>query len=351
MESIKNWGRIKYIKSMHWEYWPMWLVYLPVSFYYVYLSLKARSFFFFSASNPQIENGGMFFESKWLIFKQIPKELFPSTIFISPNDSIELIKSKMLEADINYPVIAKPDRGERGWLVKKIHSDSELQQYRASVKVTFLIQSYVKLPLELSLFYYRHPNQKKGTITSLTFKELLTITGNGLDTIHELIYKKDRAFLQYKHLKKHSPLDFNAIVEKDHTLEIVPYGNHALGAMFINYNHLISQDLIDIFDAISKSIDGFYFGRFDLRCSSMEDLMLGKNISILELNGAGAEPAHIYDPSFSYWKAQSVLASHYKMMFDAAIENHSKGVEFMNFETFRQIRNAEKIYKRNQLCL
>lgn len=336
---------------MHWEYWPMWLVYLPVSFYYVYLSLKAKSFFFFSASNPKIENGGMFFESKWLIFKQIPKELYPSTIFISPNDSIDHIKSKMLDEHINYPIIAKPDRGERGWLVKKIKSETELQQYRASVKVTFLIQSYVNLPLELSLFYYRHPNQKKGTITSLTFKKLLTITGNGLDTIQELIYKNDRAFLQYEHLKKHSQIDFKAILEINQTLEIVPYGNHALGAMFINYNHLISQDLINVFDAISKSIDGFYFGRFDLRCSSFDELILGKNISILELNGAGAEPAHIYDPSFSYWKAQLVLASHYKMMFNAAIENYNRGVEFMNFETFRQIRNAEKLYKRNQSCL
>jgi len=60
--------RAFHIKASSWEYWPMWLVYLPASLYFIYLSLKARSFFFFSAANPSIETGGMFFESKWSIF-------------------------------------------------------------------------------------------------------------------------------------------------------------------------------------------------------------------------------------------------------------------------------------------
>jgi hypothetical protein len=327
----------------------MWLVYLPVSFYYVYLSLKARSLFFFSISNPSIENGGMFFESKWLIYQQIPKELIPNTIFINPKDQITQIVSKMLDENIVFPIIAKPDRGERGWLVKKIDNLTELIQYKQAINITFLIQSYVDFPLELSLFYYRHPNSSKGNITSLTYKKLLTITGNGKDSIRGLIFKNDRAFLQYLHLKKNATFDFDAVLEMGQEFEIVPYGNHALGAMFVNYDHQISPELINVFDNISKQIDGFYFGRFDLRCSNMDDLVLGKNISILELNGAGAEPAHIYDPSFSFWKAQLVLASHYKMMYEAAVENHKKGIDYMNYKTFMNIKALEKNYKKNQL--
>ena len=350
MEILINWFRRKYIKTMHWEYWPIWVVYMPVSFYYIYLSLRAKSFFFFSASNPLIENGGMFFESKWLIFQQIPRDLFPTTIFVSPSDSLDLINSNMLKAKLSFPIIAKPDRGERGWLVKKIYNASEFKEYKEALNITFLIQSYVNLPVELSVFYYRHPNMNKGIVTSLTFKKLLTITGNGSNTIKELICKNERAFLQYQHLKQFSALDFNLILEKDRTLEIVPYGNHALGAMFINYNHLITPELVDVFDNISKRIQGFCFGRYDIRCSSLEDLIQGKNLSILELNGAGAEPAHIYDPNFSFWKAQSVLADHYRMMFDAAIANHQKGVDYMTYQHFKKVSQLEKKYKKNQLC-
>lgn len=328
----------------------MWVVYMPVSLYYVYLSLRARSFFFFSASNPSIENGGMFFESKWLIFKQIPIDLFPATIFVSPADSIDLIYSNMVNANISFPIIAKPDRGERGWLVKKIYNISELKQYKEALHITFLIQSYVDYPVELSVFYYRHPSRNKGIITSLTLKKLLTITGDGSSTIKGLIFRNDRAFLQYKHLKQFSKLDFEMILEKDKILEIVPYGNHALGAMFLDYNHLITAELVEVFDNISKRIQGFCYGRYDLRCSSLDQLIQGKDFSILELNGAGAEPAHIYDPNFSFWKAQSVLAAHYRMMYEAAIANHHKGVEFMSYQQFKKVIQFEKKYKMNQLC-
>ena len=54
--------------------------------------------------------------------------------------------------------------------------------------------------------------------------------------------------------------------------------------MFINSNHLITPALSASFDRISKQIDGFYFGRFDLRVKTIEDLEAG-NIQILELNG------------------------------------------------------------------
>ena len=100
--------RTFYIKTTSWEYWPMWIVYFPVSFYYIYLSIKARSFFFFSASNPTIETGGMFFESKWKIFELIPQQYFPTTIYINENESLKTVINKISKAKILYPIIA-PD--------------------------------------------------------------------------------------------------------------------------------------------------------------------------------------------------------------------------------------------------
>ena len=333
------------IKLFNWEYWPMWAVYFPVSFYYVYLSIKARSLFFFSASNPTIETGGMFFESKWKIFELMPKEYFPSTIYIHEVESIDSILKKMEVAVISFPVIAKPDRGERGWMVKKINSVSDLEAYHHSNKFSFLIQSYVDHPLEFSIFYYRHPSSENGIISSVTFKKLLTIVGDGVSTIEELIKRNNRSFLQYKKLQQNSQIDLYRILKKDEEEVLVPYGNHVLGAMFLNYHHIIDKNLLDTFNLISKQIKGFYFGRFDLRCSSIDDLKKGKNISILELNGAGAEPAHIYDPAFSFWKAQLVLAAHYKMMYEAARENKKRGVHFMTYRVYKETKKMEREYK------
>lgn len=41
--AVRRW----WIKTMHWEYWPIWVVYLPASFYYLYMAMKARSLFLF----------------------------------------------------------------------------------------------------------------------------------------------------------------------------------------------------------------------------------------------------------------------------------------------------------------
>jgi hypothetical protein len=340
-------ARYFFIKAFSWEYWPMWLVYFPASLYFVYLSIKARSFFFFSAANPSIETGGMFFESKWSIFQLMPEEFYPSTILVHEDDDLEIILKKMEAAQIIFPVIAKPDRGERGWCVKKITNINELTTYVKSVKVPFLIQTYIAYPLELSVFYYRNPESEKGVLTSITLKKLLAVTGDGISTIDELVRKCDRAFLQYKRLKSGGQIDFNKILNKGDKELLVPYGNHVLGAQFMDYNHIIDDALINTFDKISKQIDGFYFGRFDLRCTSIEDLKQGNNIAILELNGSGAEPAHIYTPGFSFFKAQMVIIKHYSMMYQAAIANHIKGVPFMSFKSFIHTRNLEKEYKQS----
>jgi hypothetical protein len=344
----KAWYRIRVyqIRIASWEYWPMWVVYLPVSFYYILLSIKAKSFFFFSSANPSIETGGMFFESKWSIFKLLPQNSFPSTILVNIDDDINGILENMKETGIEFPAIAKPDRGERGWCVKRINSVYELIQYKQSVNVPFLIQLYVDYPVELSVFYSRNPLHNRGEITSVTLKKMLSISGDGFSNVNDLIKKNNRSFLQYDQLRLNRNIDFNQVLPKGKELELVPYGNHVRGAMFLNYNHIIDKALTDVFDSISKQIDGFYFGRFDLRCTSIEDLKSGKGVSILELNGSGAEPAHIYDPSFSFIQAQVVIARHYKMMFDAAMENKKRGFPFMSYQKFRETRKREREYKR-----
>lgn len=343
---MKNTLRRIYIKTFHWEYWPMWLVYFPVSFYFIYLGIKARSFFFFSAANPSIETGGMFFESKWKIFELIPKKYFPATIFIATNEKLDIISKQMKDAKISFPAIAKPDRGERGWCVQKLYHLQDLQDYISKFKIPFLIQSYVDYPIELSVFYYRNPNQEKGTITSVTLKKMLSVIGDGKSTIDQLIRQKDRAFLKYESLQKNTKINFSTVLQNGEEEILVPYGNHVLGAMFVDYNHIIDDALNNTFDIISKSITGFYFGRFDLRCASIEDLKKGIHFSIVELNGSGAEPSHIYDPNFSYCKAQKVIAQHYKMMYDAAIANNQKGVVSMTYKEYKETKKAEKLFKR-----
>jgi hypothetical protein len=67
----------------------------------------------------------------------------------------------------------------------------------------------------------------------------------------------------------------------------------------------------------------------------------------VELNGAGAEPSHIYDPRFSFFKPQKVIANHYRMMYQAALINKQAGIPFMSFKSFKDTRKLEKEYKQS----
>lgn len=109
-----------FIRLLSWEYWPFAVVYVPVFVYWLWLSLKARSFFFFSAANPSIESGGLLGESKIDILDKIGDEFKPKTLFISASTHLKGLFERIEEAGLTFPMIAKPNAGERGWRVEKL---------------------------------------------------------------------------------------------------------------------------------------------------------------------------------------------------------------------------------------
>ena len=72
-----------FIKLFNWEYWSFTSVYLLIYPVWFLLCLRARSLFFFNASNPSIKNGGFLCESKKDIISIIPPEYHPPTVFFS----------------------------------------------------------------------------------------------------------------------------------------------------------------------------------------------------------------------------------------------------------------------------
>jgi hypothetical protein len=347
---MRFWRRLTksnfFIRLTSWEYWPFGILQFPVFFYYFYLSLRARSFLFFSASNPGITMGGMFGESKYEIIKKIPGEYTPRTILIKiPSTTEEVIKA-LSTHQFNYPVIFKPDIGERGYMVKKIKSDSDIPPYLEKIKTDFIVQEFVDMPLEFGVFYTRLPEEPSGRVTSIVTKEMLAVDGDGKSSLQELILRKDRAKLQWHKLKVTYEAQLDQVLAAGTKFELVGIGNHALGTTFRDGTRLINTQLSNSFDNISKQIDGFYFGRFDLRCQTVADLQCGK-VKIMELNGCGAEPAHIYEPGFSLFKAVWVMLIHWQNIYRISIQNRKRGVNFISFDEARQLYRKFKAATRS----
>jgi hypothetical protein len=290
---------------------------------------------FFSASNPGIVMGGMFGESKYDVLRKVPSKYTPKTFLVTtPALSDEVIKL-LRHQGLPFPLIFKPDLGERGFRVARINSETDVHNYVASARSDFLIQEFVEMPLEFGIFYTRFPEEKIGRVTSVVMKEMLTVTGNGKSTLQSLILQKDRAKLQWKSLKVAYRHQLSEVLPAGQSLELVSIGNHCLGTRFLDGNHLINAKLSETFDGISQQVDGFYFGRFDLRCENLNDLYEG-NVKIMELNGCGAEPAHIYQPGYTLGSAIVVLLKHWRNIFVIARENVNRGAAYTSIgEAFR----------------
>lgn len=339
---IKGKGILKsnfLIKLRSWEYWPFGIIQAPIFLYWLWLSLKSRSLLFFSASNPGILTGGMFGESKFDVLKKLPKAVKPESLLIQHPTSTQGIIEKIKTENFSFPLIFKPDLGERGWMVKKINSEEDIAPYLKNVKWDFIIQEFVNLSLEFSVFYARHPKEKKGKVTSITRKEMLKVMGDGRSTLQSLILSKDRAKLQWPVLKNNFKDQLNNVLDTGREIELVSIGNHCLGTTFVNCNHLINEKLSDSFDQISKEVDGFFFGRYDLRTASIQDLENGK-IMVMELNGCGAEPSHIYHPGASLRKAIRDLFIHWHTIYKISATNHQLGVPYLPW------KEGKRVYRR-----
>ncbi|MEH6309197.1 NRDE family protein [Olivibacter sp. CPCC 100613] len=332
-----------WLRLTQWEYWPAAIIFGPLFIHWVWLSLKARSFFFFSAANPGIANGGFLQEKKSDIYRLIPKKYYPRTLFCESDITPTILAEKLSKAKLKFPLIAKPDQGRRGMQVKLVKTKLDLENYRRNNRVHFLVQEYIDYELEAGIFYYRFPGEKKGCISGIVGKEFLSVTGDGKSTIANLIKRNDRALFQLEDLyMQYGPILSN-ILPKGIKQILVPYGNHSRGSKFVDLNHYITEELTTTIDQICQQVPGFYYGRLDIKFHSWEELEKGCKFSIIELNGAGSEPTHIYDPQHSLFFAWKEIYRHWQILYQISkINAQQKGIDLM------RIRDGIKMIKEHR---
>lgn len=307
-------------KLKHWEFWPVQLVYLPTLIYWLLLALRYRSLHFYRYANPGIRNGGLYADSKMEIYQLLPFGTYPKTIKIDVQESEEL-DMLMKRSNLQFPCIAKPDIGQRGENVQRVHSMKELLNYAKLQERGFLIQELIELPNELGLFYVREPNQRSGRITGITLKKFLIVKGNGKDSIRKLLQRNRRFAMQLEKLSEQ--IDLEEILADGIERCLVPYGNHNRGTEFLDGGSALCKDLEPFFTGILDRVRGFNYGRLDIRYHTLEELKKGQNFSIIELNGAKSEPTHMYDPKHSFWYGQREIFRH-QVLFNNIVAANRK---------------------------
>ena len=321
---------IRLQRLVRWEFWPWRIVYLPVAVYWFFLAIKARGWVFFSAANPCMRFGGLVAYSKTDVTKLVPEAYLPKTVFVEQKDVFDEVLSKVKEKDMVFPLIIKPDMGERGRGVKILRSEEDLKGAFKQIREPMLLQVYEDLPMELGVLYSRHPDEAIGKITSIVVKDFPSVTGDGKSTLLQLILAIQRTRFSYKVHVKRFAHKLNEVIPLGEKLRIVSIGNHMLGTTFLNGNHLISNELVEVFDKLAKQIKGFHIGRFDLRTYSI-DTLLKDNFRVIEVNGVNSEPCHIFHPGRSIFLGWRDLFKHWKRIYEISIANHNNGAQYASY--------------------
>jgi hypothetical protein len=319
------WWRRFFIKLRSWEYWPMYIFNIPVLFIWIYNAIRAGDLFFFARTNPGIPTGGFFGESKSEIMRHIPILYKPITFLLTAAEAKRNLDAAFASSELTFPIIAKPEVGERGWLIKKLHSMDELRQHVSAHPMDLILQTYIEFPLEVSIMLYAMPDGSKAEVTSICEKYFLQIKGDGRTTIGALIMQQDRAVLQFEKLRDKFGGRWHEVFPLGEVLILEHVGNHCRGTMFLNRNEQIDERIEAVMIPLLRSMPDVYYGRFDMRVGSWESLRAGQDIRILEFNGTSSDPAHIYQPGYSLVRAYRDMARHWGIMRRIALLNKQRG--------------------------
>jgi pimeloyl-ACP methyl ester carboxylesterase/membrane protein DedA with SNARE-associated domain len=319
-----------WMRWTQWEFWPPWMFYPPIALYIVWLAIKHRSLALCTAVNPCMPTGGFIGEAKSEIMDGLDADLglIARYRLLYATESTEARLANAVEFQktlaVAFPIILKPEVGQRGSGVQLLRDASELEIAIAGMSVDHILQEYVPGP-EYGVFYIRAAGEQKGKIFSITKKQIPELVGDGQHTLEELILLDKRSVaMASTYIELHSDR-LHTVPEVGERIRLVELGTHCRGAVFLDGNHLKTDALEDVIDRLSQTCEGFHFGRYDLRAASEEDFVAGRNFKILELNGLTSEATHIYDPKTPLFEAWRVLCEQWRLAFEIAAANRDAG--------------------------
>ena len=315
-------------KIKNWEQWPFKILYAPIAPVWLWYIIRSGAVWFFTPSNPRLTFGGMEGEPKKEMHDLLPGHLCPAFFNVKPSEDFSYVLNRLEQDKINFPLIVKPEVGGQGILFRKIDTREQLENYHKLVPVEYLVQQLIQYPLEVSLFYYRYPNEPKGVVTGFLQKIPLQVSGDGTHTLEELLLMNSKSAKRMDELSLKHKHNFKKILPHGEKYMLSYAANHNRGARFIDLKNEIDENIVSILDKISHSINDFFYGRYDIMCNSVEELKQGKNFMILEYNGCGAEPNHFYDTGYTLTGAWKEILKHWKILYEISRQNYKAGIAY-----------------------
>lgn len=336
----------RWVRLTHWEYWPTWAVYPPVVVYILWEALRQRSLTWFTAVNPGMgAGGGLVGESK----AQILSHLLPSGAVapfaaVRPGElkiRVAHCQGVMRDGGWSYPVVLKPDCGERGAGVLIVRDEDSLAPALEKSPGPMVLQKFVP-GREYGLFYIQAPSENRGRLFAITDKRETRVTGDGKKKIEQLILDDRRAVGMAPYFLKTWVHRLDEVPDLGRSLALNELGTHSRGCLFLDGGHLASDALTREVHRVSSFHPGFFFGRYDVKARDERALVDG-HFEVLELNGLTSEATSMYDPRHGLVHAWKTLLVQWAWAARLARENIRLGAKPLTVnQTCALLRTAYK---------
>lgn len=324
------------------EHIPCILFYGPLALRWFRLALRHRSLTLPSAANPMIEGGGFWGESKSACMALVdPSQRRWLAPFVTLERGageaaadLELGLARLQAAGLGFPVVAKPDIGWQGFGVRLLADAVELRRYLDAfpADARLILQRPVPYDGEAGVFYARFPDEERGRVFSLTLRYFPHVVGDGRSSLRECLRRDPRAGRKAGYYLGRRPehlglaaQDLERVPAAGEVVRLAFIGSIRVGGLYRDARHLITPALSRRFDAIARSMPEFHFGRFDIRFESLERLRAGEGFSIFEINGAGSEAIHIWDPKATLATVYRELFAVQDLLFEIGARNRARG--------------------------
>lgn len=301
---------------------PKWLNLVPMVAQWLWLSLRYRSVTLPSCANPAILTGGMVGEGKLDYLAVMGPHALAATatttsILAAGVGSADEVQAAMQRCGLAYPIVVKPDIGWCGFGVRRIDNRDELIAYLAYFPrgERIVIQRFLADRGEAGLFYLRRPADAQGRLIGLLLRHYPRVTGDGVRTIAELIAADPRARRLGRDGLSEPCCDPKTVPASGEEVRIATVGSTRVGGLYEDGSTAITAAMSEAIDAIAKDMKDFYVGRFDVKFESLSALRAGRGFSIIEVNGAGSEAVHAWDPSLTLRQAYRIVFDKQRQLF------------------------------------
>lgn len=300
---------------------PDWRLGLPGFFHRIALSAKHGSPAIYAAANPGLGHlGGVSGEEKSLLLAPFAGHALVAPFARIPagdrDARITALAELVRAGTLAYPLVLKPDEGEKGVGVRIVTNDEESAKWFGEFKVDTLAQPFVK-GREYEVLWSRAPKASEGAILAVVEKVRVSVQGDGKHTLERLILASDTALDNADTFVRLNAGREDSVPPAGECVTLSEIGSVAKGAR-VSVRHGLTEaaGANAAINALVATVPGITWMRLDVRSESDEAFAAGR-FTVTEVEGAGRISSALRDPDIRTADVLAMLAKQRTAAYEA----------------------------------